>query len=74
MVAITLMFITALNFDRSTGAELPIFTLGALLFCASDGVLAWNRFHRPFQAAQGIILTTYYSAQVLIGFRAMCLL
>jgi len=74
MVAITLMFITALNFDRNTGAEFPFFTLGSLLFCISDGVLAWNRFYRPFRAAQAIILTTYYSAQILIGFRAMCFL
>jgi uncharacterized membrane protein YhhN len=72
MLAITAMFVTALNFDMRTGPGLPLFTLGSLLFCISDGVLAWNRFYRPFPAAQGIILTTYYAAQLLIGFRAMC--
>jgi len=73
LAAITLMFVTALNFDRNLSPGLPLFTLGAFLFCISDGVLAWDRFHRPFRAAQGIILTTYYGAQILIGFRAMCL-
>jgi len=72
MTAITLMFVTALNFDRNAGSPLPLFTIGSLLFCLSDGVLAWNRFHRPFPPAQAVILTTYYSAQILIGFRAMC--
>jgi len=74
MIAITLLFVAALNFDRNTSPGLPLFTLGALLFCVSDGVLAWDRFHKPFRAAQGIILTTYYSAQILIGFRAMSFL
>jgi alkenylglycerophosphocholine hydrolase len=74
MVAVTLVFVTALNFDRSTGLGLPLFTLGSLLFCISDGVLAWNKFARPFRSAQGIILFTYYTAQILIGFRAMCFL
>jgi len=35
---------------------------GALLFMASDGVLAWRRFVGPFAIGQGLTLSTYYAA------------
>ena len=41
--------------------------LGAVLFTISDAVLAHNRFRRPFRAAQGVILSTYFIAQGLIA-------
>jgi uncharacterized membrane protein YhhN len=41
--------------------------LGALLFLASDSVLAVNKFVRPVQAAQKIILGTYFAAQLLFA-------
>jgi uncharacterized membrane protein YhhN len=41
--------------------------LGATLFVLSDASLALNRFHRPFRAAQAVILPTYYAAQLLIA-------
>ena len=37
--------------------------VGALLFVASDGVLAWDRFLQPFDAARAIVLTLYWLAQ-----------
>jgi uncharacterized membrane protein YhhN len=40
---------------------------GAMLFTASDAVLAHNRFRRPFRAAQAVILSTYFVAQGLIA-------
>lgn len=40
---------------------------GALLFLASDAVLAINRFTRPFAAAQAVILGLYFPAQILIA-------
>jgi uncharacterized membrane protein YhhN len=40
---------------------------GALLFMLSDSVLAINKFAKPFPAAQGIILSTYFAAQWLIA-------
>ena|ERR1051326_709295 len=40
---------------------------GALLFMISDGVLAVDRFARPFAAADGAVMTTYYAAQALIA-------
>jgi uncharacterized membrane protein YhhN len=40
---------------------------GALLFMASDTLLAVDRFARPFAAADASVMTTYYAAQALIG-------
>jgi uncharacterized membrane protein YhhN len=41
--------------------------LGALLFIASDSVLALDKFRRPFRSAQLLILSTYFAAQWLIA-------
>ncbi len=41
--------------------------IGALLFLVSDGLLAVNRFRRPFRAAQAVILGTYFIGQGLIA-------
>ena len=43
---------------------------GALLFAASDSLLAWDRFKGDFRAAQALILSTYFAAQWLIAFSA----
>jgi uncharacterized membrane protein YhhN len=40
---------------------------GALLFVASDSLLAWNRFKGSFRAAQAYVLGTYFAAQWLIA-------
>ena len=40
---------------------------GALLFVASDSLLAWNRFRGEFAGARGLILATYFPAQLLIA-------
>lgn len=40
---------------------------GAVLFLISDGILAVNRFIKPFRAAQAVILSTYFTAQWLIA-------
>jgi uncharacterized membrane protein YhhN len=40
---------------------------GALLFAASDSLLAWNRFAGGFRAAQALVLGTYFTAQWLIA-------
>ena len=51
-----------------TGATSARFAAaGAVLFAISDAVLAHNRFRRPFQAAQAVILSTYFVAQGLIA-------
>ena len=41
--------------------------LGAILFIASDSVLALDKFRRPFRSAQLLILLTYFAAQWLIA-------
>lgn len=41
---------------------------GAVFFLLSDSILAVNRFFRPFKAAQALILSTFYSALILITF------
>ena len=43
---------------------------GALLFMASDAVLAFDRFVRPVRRAQVLILGTYFVAQTLIALSA----
>lgn len=40
---------------------------GALLFTLSDTMLAWNAFAQPLPHARLVVMTTYYSAQVLIS-------
>jgi uncharacterized membrane protein YhhN len=40
---------------------------GALLFMVSDGLLAVDRFARPFRAGDAAVMTTYYAAQTLIA-------
>lgn len=40
---------------------------GAGLFVVSDGVLAIDRFRRPFRAARAATLATYWAAQLLIA-------
>lgn len=41
--------------------------VGAVFFVFSDSLLAFNRFVRPFRAAQPAILVTYFVAQWLIA-------
>jgi uncharacterized membrane protein YhhN len=48
-----------------TGSGLAAF--GALLFIASDSLLALNRFRKPFRASRLLVLSTYFSAQWLIA-------
>jgi uncharacterized membrane protein YhhN len=40
---------------------------GATLFMASDGILALNRFRRPFRSAQALVMISYVVAQALIA-------
>jgi len=40
---------------------------GAIVFMVSDGVLATDRFARPFAAADAVVMVTYYAAQILIA-------
>lgn len=58
------------SFERAyfIGNEITIrFAAGILLFIISDSVLAYNKFVRKFNLAQLVILSTYYTAQLLIA-------
>jgi len=68
VLAILLMAWQASNRWLATGEAGSLLALaGALLFVASDSVLAWNRFRGGFRAAQGWVLGTYFAAQWLIA-------
>ena len=50
------------------GGAKPLFAFaGAVLFMASDSVLAYDRFAKPIPRAQIVILGTYFAAQTLIA-------
>jgi uncharacterized membrane protein YhhN len=57
MAVISVMLATAL----ATGNVLA--GLGAALFVSSDAMIAWNRFVRPFRAADLGIMVTYHLGQ-----------
>lgn len=57
MVVISVMLASAL----ATGNVLA--SVGAALFVASDAMIAWNRFVRPFRAAELGIMVTYHLGQ-----------
>lgn len=40
--------------------------VGAVVFMASDSMIAWNRFVRPFPYARLAIMSTYHVAQALL--------
>jgi uncharacterized membrane protein YhhN len=68
MLVILLMAWQALNSwmtNMQPGTLLAF--LGALLFVASDSLLALNRFRHPFRSAHLLILSTYFTAQCLIA-------
>jgi len=61
-LVLTWMGISAMLADLRT----PLAGFGALLFIASDAMIAINKFHGPFPGNDQLIWITYYSAQFLI--------
>jgi uncharacterized membrane protein YhhN len=47
-------------------------SLGALLFFASDGVLAWNRFVQPIPRAHLYVMVTYHLGQLGLATALRC--
>lgn len=43
---------------------------GAVLFAASDTLIAWDRFHRPIQGSRYPIMLLYWAGQLLIAMSA----
>ena len=58
MTVISAMVVTAFGTGHWTAI------VGALLFYASDALIAWNKFVRPTRQGQLAIITTYHLAQV----------
>lgn len=68
MLVILIMAGQALSRYLKVGRAGNMLTLmGALLFVASDSMLALNRFKRHFHSAEFLILSTYFTAQWLIA-------
>jgi len=67
--------ITAMGWQAAVRAAAPLTPepsgmlalVGALVFMTSDAVLAFDRFIRPFRAADAAVMVTYYAAQGLIA-------
>jgi len=57
-LVLSLMVASALASGRATAA------VGAVLFFASDMLIAWNRFVRPVPRAEPIIMVTYHLGQL----------
>ena len=68
VILITIMTAQAIGAAvQQEGAGLAIAAAGAILFLASDSMLAIDRFRVPFKAAQGLVLATYWLGQWLIA-------
>ncbi len=71
VVLITIMTVQAIGAALELeGTGLAIAAAGAILFLASDSMLAIDRFRIPFRAAQALVLTTYWLGQWLIALSA----
>jgi uncharacterized membrane protein YhhN len=67
MATITLMLILAFNRQLKVGYKSFLWVaIGALLFVASDSLLAWNKFIDDLPHSQALVLASYGLAQLLI--------
>lgn len=46
--------------------NIKLLAIGIFIFTLSDSILAYNKFVKKFYYGQGLILSTYYLAQLLI--------
>ncbi len=68
IVVVTIMAaLAAERFIGVGGGKALSALVGALLFVVSDSVLAAHRFVKKFPAAQAIILSSYFAAQLFIA-------
>ena len=67
VIAMSALIFTSYNLWLQLQQPLFLVALiGSVLFSLSDSVLAYNRFIKPFSAAQPLILGSYYIAQWMI--------
>ena len=66
-VVICTMVICSLHvFNKTSNPANILFVMGAILFAASDSLLAVNKFYKPFPFAGALIILTYCAAQFFI--------
>lgn len=66
-VILAMAWMAVARWQATPGPATAAAALGALLFVASDTLLALDRFRGRFPAARALVLTTYYAAQCLIA-------
>jgi uncharacterized membrane protein YhhN len=67
-VVILSMLAAALNrYGKVNGLSFMLVSLGALLFVASDSMIAINKFYEKFDFARILIMATYLLGQYLIA-------
>ena len=67
-IVIHIMLLSALNrFGKVNGVSYMLIAIGAILFVASDSMIAISRFLEKFDFARVLIMTTYVLAQYFIA-------
>jgi len=67
-IVILTMLVSALNrYGKVNGVSYMLVAIGAILFVASDSMIAINRFLEKFDFARIFIMSTYITAQYLIA-------
>jgi uncharacterized membrane protein YhhN len=70
---IMFMCFSAFNTDFSN-TRYPVYGIGALMFCASDGLLVWGSFIRNSERIRTLVISLYYPAQIIIAFYSIYLI
>lgn len=73
-IVIGAMFVSAISLDIYRGASLPLYAIGAVLFCISDSILAWTLFVKETKVTASLVLIAYFSAQIFIAVQTIQLL
>lgn len=66
LIAPVAAYMTAISVMVALSFGSPMAAAGALLFFASDGLIAWNRFVQPYPWASVTIIVTYHLGQALL--------
>lgn len=62
LVIAVMVWLGCENWLKNSTFSTQIVALGSILFLISDGLLALNRFKKPFKSADIFILSTYFTA------------
>ncbi|KAJ2896051.1 hypothetical protein IWW38_002131 [Coemansia aciculifera] len=61
------MLVISLMAYRASLSGNVVLIAGTLLFCASDSILAWDKFLHSYAWCELAIMSTYYAAQLCIA-------